>query len=403
MLWGHGLVLLCLSALWSADPVVSPAFQRLDLPEPTASTTQVLLLNAAPGTVVTTLITDCACIHGTTPLPATVPPSGVLELTLVVSGLRPGVKTVLIGTSNGIARAQVQVTGPGGGTGIQVLEAALAEATATGCTILGVVHDLRGQVRNCGCSTGSLGGAGILAHLPAVVHERAPTVASRWVLTGDVDGTTPGLGTALATQGWMLHDATIVVADDPLPELARTGLALVVTTGSSRLQHQRILRPALDRGMAVDLVLVNAHGVPVAKHVLPVDQTLGEVAGFTDPFPPPRTWTVVDQPSPSTACAGCHPAAFQAWAKSRHAHALESLPTADRHDACLACHVLPLQGTQVAAGVNCQSCHLGSEQHIAGAGQVKTTGIVDCRSCHDAQHHPAFQREKAWMAITHGK
>ena len=56
----------------------------------------------------------------------------------------------------------------------------------------------------------------------------------------------------------------------------------------------------------------------------------------------------------------------------------------------------------LAAGVGCQACHTGSAAHTTSAGIARTTGAVDCRSCHDAKHHPAFDREKAWKIIRHG-
>jgi len=53
--------------------------------------------------------------------------------------------------------------------------------------------------------------------------------------------------------------------------------------------------------------------------------------------------------------------------------------------------------------VNCQSCHTGSGPHVASGRTFKTTGAVDCRSCHDAKHHPTFQREAGWKLIEHGR
>lgn len=79
------------------------------------------------------------------------------------------------------------------------------------------------------------------------------------------------------------------------------------------------------------------------------------------------------------------------------------LPVVDRTDACITRHTLPLAGTAVAPGVHCQSCHGGTEAHVEGRGVTKTAGVVDCRSCHDARHHPGFDRAKLWDIIRHGR
>lgn len=54
-------------------------------------------------------------------------------------------------------------------------------------------------------------------------------------------------------------------------------------------------------------------------------------------------------------------------------------------------------------GVHCQTCHDGTEAHVAGRGMTKTTRAVDCRSYHDARHHLRFDQAKLWEVIRHGK
>ncbi len=46
---------------------------------------------------------------------------------------------------------------------------------------------------------------------------------------------------------------------------------------------------------------------------------------------------------------------------------------------------------------------IGGEAHAASAGKLRTAGTADCRSCHDARHHPTFRRELAWPKILHGR
>ena len=381
---------------------LAPAFLRLDL-EPTATATASLTLTAPPGTAVTAIATDCACLHATLALPATVGSTGTLAIPLAVSGLRPGIKAVTVRTTAGAATAHVQIAGPGAGDGAAVLAGALASATARGRSLWGIVHDLRGQVRNCGCSQGSLGGIGHLARLPGAVASQAPAVAARWVLTGTVDGDHAGVGAALQAAGWRIGDAAVAVAADPVPALTAAGVVAVIPTRPTAIEHQRLLRPALDRGLAVDLLLVDQAGTIRERHVLPVDGTLPDDPALAARFAAPLTWRIAGDQDPSTDCRACHAAAHDAWTGSRHARAFASLAAADRTDACVTCHGTPVAERILAPGVHCQACHAGGTAHVAAAGAVRTAGVVDCRSCHDAAHHPAFQREGMWDLIRHGR
>lgn len=396
-------ILLCLAAALAAGeilPRLEPALQRVDL-APTGTSTVAIRVQAAAGGLVSAVATDCACLRLLTPLPLHLDAAGSGILELRASGVRPGVELVQVATSSGIAQAHVQIVGPGAGEGLPALRASLAEAVRDQRTLLAVAHDLRGTVRNCGCSQGSLGGAELLAGLPGLAAELAPGLAARWVLTGEVDGPAAGLGRALAEHGWSVGDPAVMVADDPLPLLDRAGLQAVVTTGPATVQHARILRPALPQGLAVDVLLLDSTGRIRSRAVVPVDRTLRAVPGLAARFREPLTRVIDVAAGPSPQCAGCHPEATAAWAATRHAKALDSLPEADRTDGCIACHTTPVAAATVAPGVACQSCHGGGEAHIASAGTQRTTP-VDCRSCHDARHHPGFRRELAWPKIRHG-
>ena len=49
------------------------------------------------------------------------------------------------------------------------------------------------------------------------------------------------------------------------------------------------------------------------------------------------------------------------------------------------------------------ACHVGANAHAAAPATVRVSGMVDCRSCHDAQQHPGFDPEAAWLRIQHGQ
>jgi hypothetical protein len=397
------ILLLVWVAGWGADaPALVPPFQRVDL-APDAVESITYALRTEPGTRVTSVAVDCACLKLETPLPATVPPTGSVDLRFRVTGLRPGVEDVVVATSSGTARAQLQIVGPGAGRGREGLVLALATARREGLAVWAVVHDLRGQVRQCGCSLGALGGAGRLAALPALAATLADGVPLHWILTGDSDGLRPGVGTALATHGWARGAPEIAVSAEPLPLLTRPGLIAVIPTTPIATQHQRLLRPVLDGGLAVELLLVDATGRLRERHTMPVDDSLPDDPALTARFRDQLTSTIELTSNPAQSCLTCHATAGALWATSRHAHALDSLKPADRTDGCISCHVTPVAPAVVAPGVSCQACHQGGEAHAASAGKLRTTGTTDCRSCHDAKHHPTFRHDVAWPKIQHGR
>jgi hypothetical protein len=401
-------VLTVISLLWfftaplaATDLAANPAYQRVELG---ADVTQTLVVTifAPAGVRLLACATDCACLRCETSLPIEVPGSGTVALSFRATGVRPGVEEATIHTTAGTVTARIQIVGPGTGQGLPLLTTAAKEAAANRWTLWGVVHRLAGAVKACGCSQGSLGGAGHIAALPAQAAALAPGVACRWVLTGDADGKTPGLGAALSERGWSVGDPAIVLADDPIPHLQAPGVVAVIPAKPVAMEHRRILRPVLDGGLVAELLLVDAQGVIQKRHVLPVDSTLADDLAFVARFPDPLT-KVVTAVQPSESCRECHAAAVDHWAGTRHALAYARLPEADRTDTCITCHTLPLSGKAVAPGVHCQSCHNGSAEHVAGRGMTKTSGTVDCRSCHDARHHPGFDRAKLWEVIRHGR
>jgi hypothetical protein len=389
--------------VWAGEPLVlDPAFLRIDL-QPQDVTEIELSVRADAGTRIQHIVVDCACVRLLSSLPATVPAAKILPLRLRVTGIRPGIEEVIIGTSAGTLRGQIQIVGPGAGRGRDELTAALAQAKREHLRVLAVCHHLRGQVRHCGCSLGALGGAGRLARLPALSRELAPEVVAAWVLSGDADGKRPGVGAALTAAGWTVGDPSVLVSDEPLPLLTMPGIVAVIPTVPVAVNHRRILRPLLSDGLAIEVLLVDAAGVIQARRTVPIDDSLPDDPGLAAGFREPLTRRIDPASNPSQSCIGCHASAGAAWAQSRHALALDSLKPEDRTDGCISCHVTPITPAVVAPAVSCQSCHQGGEAHAASQGKLRTSGTADCRSCHDAKHHPAFRWELAWPKILHGR
>lgn len=94
------------------------------------------------------------------------------------------------------------------------------------------------------------------------------------------------------------------------------------------------------------------------------------------------------------SCKSCHPEAYEAWSRSKHARALDSLSEAQRKDArCLSCHAPDVEA-QATAHVTCETCHGGgqyySPRHVMKDAELaRLVGLVDpsekaCRNCHDA-------------------
>lgn len=398
-------LLFCLAAALAAgdNPLhLDPPLLRLDL-APSDVVEATLALRAPPGTITLNCSVDCACVQSLTILPATVPVTGVLDLRFRVTGMRPGMEDVQVTTTAGVARAQLQLVGTGAGRGLEQLRAAVQQGTASGWRLLGIVHQLRGSIRQCSCSKGALGGAGRIARIPGLVRELALQIDTTWVLSGDVDGNRTGVGVALEQHGWRVGDPSVRVAEDPLPLLAAAGIVVVIPTGGPDVQHRRLVRPVLTEGLTVELLLVDAAGAIQARRTMPVDDSLPDDPSLAVQFRDVLTSRIDLASNPSQGCVVCHATAGAAWAQSRHARALDSLKPEDRTDGCINCHVTPIAPAAVAPAVSCQSCHQGGEAHAANQGKLRTAGTTDCRSCHDARHHPTFRRELAWPKILHGR
>jgi len=389
------------------------AFVEVDLP---LTVTAAMTLLAAE--------VDCSCLVVLTPLPLALMPGRAAALRLRVAGVLPGMHSVRLATTGAPAQVEVQVIGEGLGQGGDLLDTLLAEARLARCTAWFVIHDLRGQVRNCGCSAGSLGGIDHLAALPAACRTRGPDVATRFVLSGEVEvaevrsatdergsatRASTGITAALAPYGWAT-DARIVVADQVDAHLDAPGVVAVIPRGGEAPNHARVVVPLASGGMVAEVLLVDAAGVIRGRRRLPIDATLPAEPAILAHFAEPPTLRLDAAADPSASCRDCHAADHASWSLSRHARAWQSLKPADHGESCARCHTTALPAVapappRLAPGVHCQACHTGADAHATARRRgdpLPTTGANDCRTCHDAKHHPGFDRAQAWSVMVHG-
>ncbi len=125
------------------------------------------------------------------------------------------------------------------------------------------------------------------------------------------------------------------------------------------------------------------------KHVLivAIGFAVFGAAGAAQP-PAPR----VEGYSWAGSCGTCHDQIYEAWAKTKHATALNRLSNADQEKACIGCHVTGPKSrvaegkTVLNAGVQCESCHGAGAAHAANpevkTGLTKSPGEAVCVECH---------------------
>lgn len=103
---------------------------------------------------------------------------------------------------------------------------------------------------------------------------------------------------------------------------------------------------------------------------------------------PPRT----EDYAWADSCRKCHEPVYDAWAKTKHASALERLSSSDQEKECVGCHVTGpksrvLDGKKVLnRGVQCEACHGAAAAHVADpsvkSGVVKVPAAALCEGCH---------------------
>ena len=118
-------------------------------------------------------------------------------------------------------------------------------------------------------------------------------------------------------------------------------------------------------------------------------------------------------------CQACHVEQYSIWQQSRHSQALESLRRVNKtfDPDCIACHTVGFRApggyiddevTAHLTNVQCESCHGPGRAHVASNGATKISvksaakGQV-CAQCHNQKHSPAFDFERYWPKIAHGR
>ena len=99
------------------------------------------------------------------------------------------------------------------------------------------------------------------------------------------------------------------------------------------------------------------------------------------------------------SCRTCHQEIYDAWARTKHATALDRLSPPNQEAECLGCHVTGpktrvMDGrTVLNRGVQCEACHGGAAAHAA---DLKVTSVVKtppekvCTECHN-EKSPKFK------------
>lgn len=122
----------------------------------------------------------------------------------------------------------------------------------------------------------------------------------------------------------------------------------------------------------------------------------------------------------SQACLRCHRSDYALWEQSKHFHALKTLQDDKRvfDPECVACHVVGFgvktgyfsQSAQVTSqpkglgAVGCENCHGAGSEHLKAGGSLPMSRAKDsCAQCHNPNHSPAFELEKYWAVIKHGR
>ena len=109
---------------------------------------------------------------------------------------------------------------------------------------------------------------------------------------------------------------------------------------------------------------------------------------------------VAQDPAPTHAsgyawadsCRSCHQEIYDAWAKTKHASALDRLSGAEQEKECVGCHVTGpktrvMDGRKVLnRGIQCEACHGPAAAHATSTvvlGLVKVPPASACEECHN--------------------
>jgi 5-methylcytosine-specific restriction endonuclease McrA len=122
---------------------------------------------------------------------------------------------------------------------------------------------------------------------------------------------------------------------------------------------------------------------------------------------------VSDDFAGSKNCRSCHTRIYDQYAKTKHAHAYDTL-VKEEHQAdpdCVSCHVVGLnstkgfvfQNTPSLAQVGCESCHGAGRQHARNPKQIRLPKVTEekCITCHTPSNSPTFNFQLYWKKIRH--
>lgn len=130
----------------------------------------------------------------------------------------------------------------------------------------------------------------------------------------------------------------------------------------------------------------------------------------------------------SENCKTCHPTAYEAWTRTPHFRAWDTLVKAEadptrygwpvtHYPDCVGCHVVgyreetgfvSAEETPQLAGVGCERCHGPGSSHLQNPAGNKmglhagTPASVLCIQCHDFEQSPDFVYSDRWAKIQHG-
>ena len=131
----------------------------------------------------------------------------------------------------------------------------------------------------------------------------------------------------------------------------------------------------------------------------------------------------------SEACKVCHPTAYDAWTKTRHFQAWDTLVKAEadptrygwpvtKYPDCVSCHVVGFreqtgfvsaEDTPNLTAVGCERCHGPGSAHMTNPAMNKlgihggVLASVVCTQCHDFEQSPDFLYSDKWKLIEHGR
>jgi hypothetical protein len=196
-----------------------------------------------------------------------------------------------------------------------------------------------------------------------------------------------------------------------------------------------LLHPGLKGRNIVKLTLGRADGINAAEAyevdtvhtTIPKDAIVEELvssyrtkldeAKIVDSLKGKRTLPAGAGYAGNDKCASCHIQATEAWKKSKHSHAIESMKErrGQLDPECIKCHAVgwysePPSGEVGAyngnpaskfANVGCESCHGPAAAHVRQPYDVKLTKDITCQRCHDVENSPDFDRNKYWPKIEH--